>query len=88
MYVEPILSGEKVSTVRRETCRLQAGEIVRATVGPRPAFATLRITRREDITLHDLDAEYRRDVQRLYPSDRRFVRLTFTIEATLVRITP
>jgi len=78
-YVEPILTGAKDSTVRRAaTCRVFAGETVRATVGPRPHFAILQITKREDITLADLDADYRRDVQRLYPAEEHFVRITFT----------
>ena len=39
-YVEPILSGSKVDTVRKNSNRLpKEGEQVKFTVGPKPAFA-------------------------------------------------
>ena len=44
IYVQPILSGEKNYTVRKEGKRNPAvGETVALTVGPRPAFAKAKI---------------------------------------------
>lgn len=49
IYVAPILDGSKTVTNRTAKCRLQAGDLVDATVGPRPPFARLEILSRSDI---------------------------------------
>lgn len=66
-FVDRILSGEKVDTVRTKPVRgMVVGELVGAHVGPRPRFATLRVTGIQEIRLGDLDAERRKSVVRLY----------------------
>lgn len=66
-YVGPILSGEKTDTVRINPVKgLKAGDLVGAHVGPRPRFATLRVTSVETIRLGDLDGERRQVIVRLY----------------------
>ena len=48
IYVAPILDGSKRKTDRTRKCKLQPGDVVGASVGPRPAFAVLKITSREE----------------------------------------
>lgn len=54
-YVAPILNGEKTDTIRDgdKTGRFRKGDIVAASVGPRPRFAVLEIT---DVELVDIDS--------------------------------
>lgn len=80
IYVAPILSGEKTDTIRNAgKCKLQAGDVVTFSVGPRPAFATAKILTRENIALNELTPERREQVATLYDADGDFCRLTFRL---------
>jgi uncharacterized protein YqfB (UPF0267 family) len=66
-YVAPILSGAKQITVRRASSRLPAaGDLIGASIGPRPPFAALRILRVEPITLDQLDPGHAEAVRAFY----------------------
>ena len=63
-----ILAGRKRETIRVLRPGLPSeGEIVAAQVGPRPAFALLRIEAVEPIGLDDLDDAHRAALARHYP---------------------
>lgn len=65
IYVQPILSGEKNYTVRKEGNRNPSvGEIVSLTVGPRPAFARAKII---DKTVFIISSEMKELYGKLYP---------------------
>ncbi len=78
MYVDAIIDGSKTSTIRKST-PLRAGDVVALTVGPRPAFATARVTSVESITLDDLEVEQLESVRALYPSSSVLVRVSFVL---------
>lgn len=65
MYVPSILDGTKADTIRLD-CRWQPGDLLRASVGPRPPFALLEVIGVEQLHLSDLPAERRDALQRLY----------------------
>lgn len=80
VYVGPILSGDKVDTVRLKAVPwLHVGDVVGASVGPRPRFATLRVTAIETIEIDTLDPERVKSIQKLY-------RLKVTEGVVLTRI--
>ena len=79
-YVESIQREEKIDTIRRPSIRYQLGEIVGASVGPRPPFARLRILSIESIRLSDLDPVRRREVVDCFPScENELIRLRFQL---------
>lgn len=81
VYVDPILSGEKVDTVRiKPVPGLKVGDLIGAHVGPRPRFATLRITAIEEIRLGDLDAKRRESVVSLYELDEELFGFYTTLQ--------
>lgn len=65
-YVEPILSGDKVDTIRRGRKLYVPGTILRASVGPRPPFAMLEVIECELITLATCLPERRASLRSLY----------------------
>lgn len=78
-YVEPILRGEKRDTIRASTT-LRTGDQASASVGPRPPFARLHVTKVERIALAEIDdLDHRAAVRSLYPGRRRLVRIHFRI---------
>lgn len=80
-YVQPILDGTKTDTLRAKLLKnVQEGDILTASVGPRPAFALLQIIHIDTVKLYDLSHERRRSLRALYPDADTFYRYTF--EAT------
>ena len=79
-----ILAGVKLDTIRRRSSRLPGvGELVRLTVGPRPAFAIARILSVSPVEIETLTDERRTQVLGCYrASDGPFVRLTFELLET------
>ncbi len=91
-YVDPILAGTKTSTIRRQNGRLpRAGDVVAASVGPRPAFATLKIRSVETLRLIQIDDRLARDdgfpnaktlrarLVETYPGETNFVLIRFDV---------
>lgn len=79
-YVEPILAGEKRTTIRKPSCRILEGDVVAASVGPRQPFAQLRITRRSVIHPSAIaDPEHQQAVAALYPDAESLVELHFEL---------
>lgn len=80
-YVAPILAGEKIDTIRRESNRLpNVGDQVALTVGPRPAFGAAEIVQRELIDLESLTETRRREVLGIYADETGpMTRLTFRL---------
>lgn len=79
-YVPSILDGTKRSTMRRPSPRLpQPGTNARASVGPRPAFATLRIESHRAIHVSELDEQYQRDLDAMYPGQTELVEISFSV---------
>lgn len=77
-----IQAGRKRDTIRPASSRLPcAGEIVRAQIGPRRAFALLRIESAEAVLFDGLDEDRRQGLVRLYPGRdlRSLVRLRFDV---------
>ena len=79
IYVEPILSGKKNYTVRKQAKRNpNKGDIVALTVGPRPAFAKAKII---DKTVFIIPHEMKELYNGLYPGFTGiFEKIVFTIE--------
>lgn len=69
-YVAPILSGEKRQTYRdlKAARRFVAGEIIGASVGPRPAFARLAIESVDIIPFDELPRVEQADALATYGS--------------------
>jgi len=65
-YVEPILDGSKVSTVRLKRPRVDVGDEVTLHVGPRPPFATVVIRSIAEIPFSSLSASYQRGMRQCY----------------------
>ncbi len=102
-YVDPILAATaplsppwyaatKTSTIRRQNGRLpRAGDVVAASVGPRPAFATLKIRSVETLRLIQIDDRLARDdgfpnaktlrarLVETYPGETNFVLIRFDV---------
>ncbi len=53
-YVEPILSGQKTSTIRMKKPKVGVGDTVTFHVGPKPSFATVQIQSVEEVAFDDL----------------------------------
>ena len=84
-FVQPILDGRKVDTIRRWT-RLRAGDLVDA--GCRydhPPFAVLRVLSVTPVTYADMDRERALGVAAMYPGSREFVQITFEVVKTKKR---
>lgn len=76
-YIEPILSGEKTDTIRKDT-RLVAGDIVLARCRyDQPPFATLRVLSVRTVTLAEMDPERAAGVAAMYPGTRQFACIAF-----------
>lgn len=79
--VEAILARSKTDTIRKPGSPHKAGDVVRASVGPRPHFALLRITAAEPVRLRDLPIERRRRTAQLHPGYKQLCRLHFELIA-------
>ena len=69
IYVDPILRGDKTDTIRRATCKVDAGEVLAFTVGPRFPFATVKIIDRENIDASRLPPGRKQIIKQLYGND-------------------
>lgn len=81
-FVDPILTGKKTHTVRKEASRLPVvGERVALSVGPRAPFALAIIIAREPIDLERLSALKRREMEKCYPDGITvsLIRLSFRL---------
>jgi hypothetical protein len=78
IYVQDILSGTKVDTIRKRSSRLpNVGDIVAFTVGPRPPFCNVRII---SISPAEDLSDYRAtQVRGIYGDTADTVRLTFAL---------
>jgi len=76
IYRQPILSGEKLDTIRLPKRLPRVGSVVQACVGPSRIFARLRITAAEPIS--SLSPARAAQVEACYGTlDASMVRLTF-----------
>ena len=78
-YVAPILSGEKIDTIRRHSNRYRAGEIIALTIGPRPPFAVARIVAIEPAAPESLDPERRATINDLLGTEGSLDKITFEV---------
>ena len=68
-YVEPILSGEKTSTIRPKKPRVAVGDIVTFHVGPKPAFASAEILSVKEVLFSSLPEVRQQGVRAIYGSE-------------------
>lgn len=79
-YVDPILRGEKRDTIRaKPPARLDAGEVVAASVGPIRPFAHLTIEAVEPVSVAGLDVETRAAFRAIYPTAETAWRIRFRV---------
>ena len=80
-YVAPILSGQKVDTIRRAKSLnlFSIGECISASVGPRTPFAILRILGLNAIDIILLAPERQHPLHQLYPGETVLTRISFQV---------
>lgn len=91
-YIEPILSGEKVTTVRKHTS-VKPGDLIAATCAwGDPPFAFLRVKEVDHLHLDELSDEDARDdgfedrmalrkaIAKFYPEAAEVARVRFSVE--------
>lgn len=89
-YVEPIVNGDKVTTLRKQIGKAEVGDVIAATCQwGKPPFAWLEITDVERVHMDDLTegmarddgfesaSELRKELATLYPDLHQLVRVRF-----------
>ncbi len=80
-YVDPILTGEKTSTIRAKQPRFTEGDAVTFHVGPRPAFAIVRIVSIGQRRFASLDPTTQEGVGSIYGDCTTVWRIAFQLVA-------